>query len=323
MSKKKLQIFISSTYTDLKEERQAAVEAILGSRHIPAGMELFKAGNTSQLETIKKWINESDLYMLILGGRYGSIEPQSGKSYTQIEYEYAIKQNTPVFAVVLSDSFLHKKAADGTEVFEKDNKEKYDNFKEFVMTKIIKQVDDCKDIQLAIKDSIIELENENKLCGWVRTSEIEDCTKIIKENNRLLKENGKLKGQISKFKESDKIGKFEYDQLRNILYNTELEIPEKCFSDNKKVKMNYLEFITIYKRYLIIGITNKSKISELNRHVYHNLCPLLISFGLLEINKIAGVQYRRIEMSKLGLEFAARLEMENFHGEKLSELNII
>ena len=44
MIKRKLQVFISSTYLDLKEERQAAVEAILGAGHIPAGMELFKAG---------------------------------------------------------------------------------------------------------------------------------------------------------------------------------------------------------------------------------------------------------------------------------------
>ena len=41
--KKKLQVFVSSTYTDLQDERQAAVEGILGSNNIPAGMELFKA----------------------------------------------------------------------------------------------------------------------------------------------------------------------------------------------------------------------------------------------------------------------------------------
>ena len=41
---KKLQVFVSSTYTDLIEERQAAVQAILDAGHIPAGMELFKLG---------------------------------------------------------------------------------------------------------------------------------------------------------------------------------------------------------------------------------------------------------------------------------------
>jgi hypothetical protein len=83
--KKRLQVFVSSTYTDLIEERQAAVEAILTAGHIPAGMELFAAGDESQLEVIKQWIDESDIYLLILGGRYGSVEKSSGKSYTQIE----------------------------------------------------------------------------------------------------------------------------------------------------------------------------------------------------------------------------------------------
>ena len=93
MKDKKLQVFVSSTYTDLKEERQAAVEAILSAGHIPAGMELFTAGDESQMTVIKRWIDESDVYLLLLGGRYGSVEKVSGKSYTHLEYEYAISKN--------------------------------------------------------------------------------------------------------------------------------------------------------------------------------------------------------------------------------------
>ncbi len=107
---KKLQVFVSSTYTDLIEERQAAVQAILDAGHIPAGMELFKAGK-SQMKTIQKWIDDSDVYMLILGGRYGSIEEESSLSYTELEYRYALSKNMPVFAIVLNDSFLFTKAA--------------------------------------------------------------------------------------------------------------------------------------------------------------------------------------------------------------------
>lgn len=59
--RRRLQVFISSTYTDLKAERQAAVEAILAAGHIPAGMELFAAGSSSQLDTIKRWIDGSDV----------------------------------------------------------------------------------------------------------------------------------------------------------------------------------------------------------------------------------------------------------------------
>ena len=84
LSQKKFQIFISSTYKDLIDERQMAVQAIVKMGHIPAGMELFKAG-ASQWQTITKWIDESDIYVLILGGKYGSINPNEGKAYTHLE----------------------------------------------------------------------------------------------------------------------------------------------------------------------------------------------------------------------------------------------
>ena len=66
---RKFQVFVSSTFADMKLERQAAVEAILEAGHIPAGMELFTAGDESQLDTIKHWIEASDVYVLLLGGR--------------------------------------------------------------------------------------------------------------------------------------------------------------------------------------------------------------------------------------------------------------
>ena len=83
MKPRKLQVFISSTYENLKAERQAAVMAILEFGHIPAGMELFAAGDAEQLKVIKRWIDESDVFLLILGREYGSIEPISNKSYIQ------------------------------------------------------------------------------------------------------------------------------------------------------------------------------------------------------------------------------------------------
>ena len=104
--KKKLQVFVSSTYIDLKEERQAAVQAILTAGHIPAGMELFSAGDQSQMDVIKRWIDESDVFLLILGGRYGSIEPESQKSYTHLEYEYALEKGKALFAVVTDQKAL-------------------------------------------------------------------------------------------------------------------------------------------------------------------------------------------------------------------------
>ena len=109
---KKLQIFISSTYLDLIEERQVVVEAILQCRHIPAGMELFSANNKKQLDVIKKWIRESDIVFLILGGRYGSIEPNSKKSYIELEYDYAKKIGKKPIAFIMSKKGIDDKLED-------------------------------------------------------------------------------------------------------------------------------------------------------------------------------------------------------------------
>lgn len=211
---KKLQVFVSSTYTDLIEERQAAVEAILDAGHIPAGMELFKAGNESQLKTIYKWIDESDVYMLILGGRYGSIEHETGKSYTQLEYEYAFSKSVPIFTVVLSQSFLTKKinTLGLSNVTEQDSPNKYQLFKSLVMSKIIREVDDCKDIKIAIYSTLNEFLENYDLIGWIKgnslvtqTINIKDLFKVFQrtiiyiENEKRLNANEYLLQNITYF----------------------------------------------------------------------------------------------------------------------------
>ena len=221
---KKLQVFVSSTYTDLIEERQAAVQAILDTGHIPAGMELFKAGK-SQMKTIRKWIDESDVYMLILGGRYGSIEEESGLSYTELEYKYAISKNMPVFAIVLDNSYLHLKAASDNSdiIFEKDNVEKYKNFKALVMSKIIKKVNNIDSIETIVHSTINDIQHDEDytLIGWVKGNTINNSQKIINRINFLETENKNLKSQISS--PNNKIlGKFTTNELMSILSSVNL-----------------------------------------------------------------------------------------------------
>jgi hypothetical protein len=92
---KRYQVFISSTFTDLKEERQAALRAILELDHMPAGMELFPAADDSAWQLIKDVIDGSDYYVLIVGGRYGSLD-EAGLGYTEKEYDYAVSTKKPV-----------------------------------------------------------------------------------------------------------------------------------------------------------------------------------------------------------------------------------
>ncbi len=183
---KKLQVFVSSTYTDLIEERQSAVEAILDAGHIPAGMELFKGGK-SQMKTIQKWIDNSDIYMLILGGRYGSIEDKSKLSYTQLEYEYAISKNMPVFAIVLEDSFLFAKAIESgkKEIFESENIEKYNKFKEIVKTNVVRFASNKSDIKTIIHSHLKDImdDPEYDLIGWIKSNECIDNLSKINQND--------------------------------------------------------------------------------------------------------------------------------------------
>jgi hypothetical protein len=193
MTAKKLQVFVSSTYTDMKAERQAAVEAILQAGHIPAGMELFAAGDKSQWETIKKWIDESDVYMLILAGRYGSIEHDTQKSYIQLEYEYAVARNKPMFAVVITQKGLDEKLRTmQSSAIDTANGAKLEDFKKAVTSNVCRFFEDLKDIKLAVLESLLQYASDDKLIGWVRGDQVVNAKETLEEMNKLSRENAEL-----------------------------------------------------------------------------------------------------------------------------------
>lgn len=315
MKKMKLQVFVSSTYTDLVEERQTAVQAILGAGHIPAGMELFKAGK-SQMETIRKWIDESDVYMLILGGRYGSIEEKSGKSYTQLEYEYALSKNIPVFAVVISQSFLTAKinSMGYDKVTEQKHPEKYKDFKELVMSKIIKEVDDCKDITINIHSTLNEFMSEYDLVGWVRNNNENETIQLLKDNNSLVKENVLLNKQIQKLQEQlntkskEQLGYYSFDELVELFKNKIFNIPAKVAGCDNEICINALDLYIAYHDIFITGLSNESVNSKEKIYVFFHIAPYYVTFDLLERVKIPGTTALRMHTTKLGSLFYAVLE---------------
>lgn len=101
---KRYQVFVSSTKEDLEEERQEITKALLESNCIPAGMELFPAADESSWKIIKKTIEESDYYLLVIGGRYGTVPKNSKKSYTEMEFDYAKSINKPILAFIHPDT---------------------------------------------------------------------------------------------------------------------------------------------------------------------------------------------------------------------------
>ena len=96
----KYQVFISSTYSDLREEREAVAWEVLKARQIPSGMENFSATDDRGWAIIQRTIDQSDYYVLLLAGRYGTVDLVSGISWTEREYDYARSMNVPVLAFV-------------------------------------------------------------------------------------------------------------------------------------------------------------------------------------------------------------------------------
>lgn len=103
MIKRKYQVFISSTYEDLKEERNKVIMAILQMGHMPIGMEMFNAADEEQWETIARQIDDCDYYVVIVANRYGSVSDED-VSYTEKEYDYARSKEIPVLAFVIHQS---------------------------------------------------------------------------------------------------------------------------------------------------------------------------------------------------------------------------
>jgi len=126
---KRYQVFISSTFKDLVEERAEVTQAIMELNHMPYGMEAFPAANETQWEWIKKAIEQSDYYIVIIGGKYGSINPKTELSYTEMEYRYAVEVGIPCIAFLVDSNVDLSASKIETDA---SKKEKLDKFKQYI-----------------------------------------------------------------------------------------------------------------------------------------------------------------------------------------------
>lgn len=221
--RRRLQVFVSSTFTDLTPERQAAVEAILTAGHIPAGMELFTSGDESQMDVIKQWIDESDVYLLILGGRYGSIEPTTKKSYTQLEYEYAVNANKPLFACVITDDEIERRTKEhGRSHLETKNPQELAEFRNLALSKMSKFWEDSKDIKLAVGETLSHFARRHDLVGWVRPDQEANTPALADEIARLSKENAQLRTQLADGQPEPLIHGLNFAEMKTMLESNNL-----------------------------------------------------------------------------------------------------
>jgi hypothetical protein len=167
---KRYQVFVSSTYEDLREERQEVMQALLELDCIPSGMELFPAANEDQWTLIRGVIDDCDYYVVVIGGRYGSVS-QAGTSYTQMEYEYAIAQNKPVIAFLHKDpGALPAKKCEKTP----EGREKLEAFRALAQNKMCRYWTSPADLGSAVSRSLVKLIKTHPAVGWVRADLLPD-----------------------------------------------------------------------------------------------------------------------------------------------------
>lgn len=181
---RKYQVFISSTFEDLVDERQEVVQAILRANHIPAGMELFKGGRPQE-EIIEEWIQSSDLYILLLGARYGSLRPEGDMSYTEWEFRKAMEMKIPHVVIALDEKYINSKYdAQSSQL----GNPKFQEFRNYVFSKELVGKVSSKDqiigeVSVQLNDLIRH--NKDKLVGWVRGDLVDEFESAKEEISNL------------------------------------------------------------------------------------------------------------------------------------------
>ncbi|MFE0463044.1 DUF4062 domain-containing protein [Kitasatospora sp. NPDC058965] len=161
---RRYQVFVSSTYTDLVDERREVIQALLELDCIPAGMEMFPAANDDQWTLIKRVIDDSDYYIVIIGNRYGSMSP-SGVSYTEREYDYALSEGKPILGFVHGEP---RKIEAGKSELGQDANAKLEEFREKVKKKVVRTWTTPDQLGSVVSRSLIKLMKESPGEGWVK-----------------------------------------------------------------------------------------------------------------------------------------------------------
>ena len=258
MNQKKYQVFVSSTYEDLQEERGVVMKVLLEMDCIPSGMELFPAANEDQWSVIKAIIDNCDYFIAIIAGRYGSLD-NDGTSFTEKEYCYAIEANKPVISFIHEDpGSIPSKNTEPTDL----GKKKLEKFRQLVRQKTCKHWKDPNQLGMAVASSLGKLRETHPAAGWIRGD-------LVQQNNadkilQLRSENENLRRKLSEIQNEPSIKMEELArgedivEIRTIAVYREFVIEE---SEIKTIRLTWNEiFYTVSP--LMIQEANESEIAK-------------------------------------------------------------
>jgi len=100
-----IRIFVSSTWRDLQEEREAVEAALHRMKSTTfSGMEYFGSQPETPKEVCLTEVARSHVYIGIFAHRYGSLDKETGLSMTEVEYRKAQERDIPCLIYLMDDS---------------------------------------------------------------------------------------------------------------------------------------------------------------------------------------------------------------------------
>jgi len=242
---KRYQVFISSTFADLKDERSKVIQTIMEMDCIPAGMEIFPAIDDEQFEFIKKVIDDCDYYIVIIGGRYGSLS-EDGLSYTEKEFDYAIEKGIKVIALIHgSPEKIPLEKSD----LNPDLREKLEEFRSKVSTRrLIKYWEKPEDLPGLVALSLSKTIKTYPAIGWVRSNTIGN-SEVLSEINELRKRNEKLQEEINELDSNEDLEVKNDENLAGL--EDKFIFKPKSSGSEYEIEMTWGELFYILAPYLM------------------------------------------------------------------------
>ncbi len=147
-------VFVSSTYRDLVQHRAAVKDEIARRDLLFRGMEHFGAdpSHSAPATKIVEEVRKADVYLGIFGVRYGSIDPGTGLSMTELEYAEAKISNKPMLLYVMREDATVKV---GDIEQDPSNKKKLDDLKARILKDhLVYQFNSVEELQRQVYEDL-------------------------------------------------------------------------------------------------------------------------------------------------------------------------
>jgi hypothetical protein len=192
LHEKRYQVFISSTFEDLREERRAVQDVVISTGDFPVQMESFPAADEDQFGFIRALIDNCDYYVLIIAGRYGTAA-EDGLSYTHKEFRYAVQQGVPVLVMLHANP--GSIPADKTEQSEHSRRLLTDFIREASAGRLRKEWRNIDDLKLRVREALDNAKATKPRVGWVRGDAIASI-EALEQLNAVRKQNAEYRDAL-------------------------------------------------------------------------------------------------------------------------------